>query len=155
MKLIGIITLTLILTSCTQMTTRTGDCTTAGGEVTWVFYNEMPINRLHTKCIFCGAGVAEGDLYDFVHEQYDSMPHLSGMREGLEQDYANAQESGDDINESLTPCFYTTDYGGHPVDTQTGCEQECCSDFPSISSMVRRDQGAWSVVRSIINMHYD
>jgi len=138
------------------MTTRTGDCTTAVGEVTWVFYNELPINSDWAKCIFCGAGIAEADLYEFVHNQYAAYPEgRSYLVESLEQNYADAQESGEDINESLTPCFYTYGYGGYDMDTQTGCEQDACSDNPSINDMVNRDHGAWGVSRSIINMHYD
>ena len=156
MRLIGILALAFLLTSCTQFTTRTGDCTTADGEVIWVFYNELPINNEWTKCIYCGAGIAEADLYDFVHDRYASYPEdRSYLLEELEERYSNAQAEGTDINESLTPCFYTYDWNDYDNDTQTGCEQIVCSDNPTINDMVRRNHGAWRVSRSIVNMHYD
>ena len=74
MRLIGILSLVFLMAACTKMTTRTGDCTTADGEVTWVFYNEMPLNTQWSKCVYCANNIAKEDLYDFVHGHYQSYP---------------------------------------------------------------------------------
>ena len=152
MRLIGISALCLLLSACTQFTTKTGDCTTAQGEVTWVFYNEMPLNTQWTKCIYCGANIAEEDLYDFVHGHYSTYPEdRQYLLEELE-----TNEDDPEINESLTPCFYTYDgWGEFNTQTPEGCEQDACSDTPSINDMVGRAHGAWDVARRLLNVNYD
>ena len=156
MRLLWITLLALTLASCIQMTTRSGDCNTASGDVTWVFYNEMPLNSSWAKCIYCGSNVSEENLYDFVHSHYSNYPEDRGyLLEALEQQRAEADSLGEDINESLSPCFYTYTWNGFDTDTQTGCEQDTCSDNPSIHDMVGRGHGAWSVARGVLGIHYD
>ena len=157
MRLIGLLALALLMGACTQMTTKTGDCTTSDGDVTWVFYNEMPLTTGWTKCIYCGANIAKEDLYDFIQGHYAGYPEdRQYLLEGLEEQLANAEQEGVDINESLTPCFYTyNSYGQYNTATPEGCEQDACLGPPSINDMVGRGHGAWSVARRLLNVNYD
>ena len=156
MRLIGILSLALLMGACTQMTTRSGDCTIADGEVTWVFYNEMPLNTEWAKCIYCGANIAKEDLYDFVLGHYQSYPEdRSYQLDQLEERLANQQQEGLDINDSLTPCFYTYTWGGYNTVTPDGCGLDACSDNPSIHDMVGRGYPAWEVARRYLNVNYD
>ena len=156
MRLIGILSLAFLMSACTQMTTETGDCTTADGEVTWVFYNEMPLNTQWAKCIYCGANIAKEDLYDFVLGHYQSYPEdRSYLLDELEDRQTSAEQEGIDINDRLTPCFYTYHWTDYNTDTPEGCGLEVCSDPPSVHDMVGRNHGAWSVSRRLLNLNYD
>ena len=155
MRLILVSAIALGMTACITLTLKSDTCP-PDGAVTWVFYNELPVNKDFSKCIYCGTSIPESELYNFVRARFATYEADRRYNlEELEEQKANADAEGDDINQSLTPCFYTYNYGEYDTDTRTGCEADICSDTPSTNDMVWRDHGAWRQANGLLNINYE